>query len=55
MNQGFDQKAVFDVDTFVPAYRDFKLLITKYITSVFEFVAPDITFVQDLVSGADFS
>ena len=45
VNQGFDQQTVFDVDAFVPADRNFKLLVMKDIPLMFELVAPDIAFV----------
>ena len=52
--KGFYKKAVFDVDAFVPADRDFKFMIMKYITLMFEFVAPDIAFIKYRVSCLDF-
>ena len=46
VHQGLNQKAVLDVDALISGHRNFKFLITKHITPVFKFVAPDIAFVK---------
>ena len=47
VNQGFNQITVFDFDAFIPGDRNFKLIKLKYVTTVFEFVAPNIAFIKD--------
>jgi len=54
VNQGFDEKTIFNVNALISGDGDFKLLIMKYITPVFQFVAPDITFVKYRISDTDF-
>ena len=40
VNQGFDKKAVFDVDSFIFPDRDLKILKKKDISFLLQFVTP---------------
>jgi len=46
MNQGFNQKAVLNLDLFIFAHRNFIILVSEDVVGLFEFITPDIAFVE---------
>ena len=55
MDQGFDQKAVFDMNDFIVMQGDIQVLVAMNVSLAFQFISPDIAFIKDGIVHHTFS